>query len=347
MWAGRRDNSEVVRWLLTKSMTIRVGLVGTGYAARVRAEAFREDVRSRLVAVAGRDYLRTAEFAGQYGATPFERWQVLVNSGDVDLVVVATVSALHGDVVEAALEAGKHVVVEYPLSLELSQAERSLKLAAEKGLLLHVEHIELLGGLHQAMQTYLPEIGRAHYVNYRTLNPQHPAPTKWTYCLDLFGFPFCGALSRVHRLTNLFGAVAAVECATHMVPTETAETSSKYFKSILSSGRLRFENGVMAELTYGKGEQLWTARRDVEIQGSLGALCFVRNEGVLTTTTGSVPVAVAPRRGLFVKDTAAVLDYLTEGTRLYVSSEDSVYALKVGDAMRRASQSGRTVELPR
>ncbi|MGC1309047.1 MAG: Gfo/Idh/MocA family oxidoreductase [Phormidesmis sp.] len=323
-------------------MAVRVGIVGTGYAARVRAEALRSDVRSHPVAVAGNDFARTASFAETYGLEAIESWQSLLSDATIDLVVVATVSGLHGVIVEAALASGKHVVVEYPLSLDLAQARRLIEFAAQKDLLLHVEHIELLGGLHLAMREHLPRIGVPSYVNYRTLNPQHPAPRKWTYHRELFGFPFCGALSRVHRLTNLLGRVKAVSCCTRMV---TDEVDSAYFKSILSSARLEFENGVVAELTYGKGENLWSYSRTMEVQGSLGALRFVRDQGTLTMAQGDEAIAVAPRRGLFVKDTEMVLDYLTKQTPLYVSPAESLYALMVGDALRQASESGQPVNL--
>lgn len=321
-------------------MVIRVGLVGTGYAARVRAKALRSDARSELLAVAGRDAVRVCAFASEFGLQPMEDWHQLVNDTAIDLVVVATVSALHGRVVEAALEAGKHVVVEYPLSLELAQANRLLALAKRQGVLLHVEHIELLGGLHREMRSHLPKVGIPAYVNYRTLNPQHPAPQKWTYREDLFGFPFCGALSRVHRLTNLFGPVAAVDCCTRRA---FNEKNKPFLTNIISSGRLQFECGVVAELTYGKGEQLWVARRDVEIQGSLGALTFVRSNGQIKTATETALIEVAPRKGLFVQDTENVLSYLMEGSSLYVSAAESVYALRVGEALRQASETGQTV----
>lgn len=319
-------------------MNVRFGLIGTGYAAKVRAQALLADRRSHLTFVSGHQH--TTSFAATHGLQPIERWQQLVRHDEIDAVVVATVSALHGEIVECALEAGKHVVVEYPLSLNLDEARQLVALAQARNLLLHVEHIELLGGLHVAMRSHLSKIGVPSYVSYRTLNPQNPAPMKWTYNRALFGFPFCGALSRVHRLTNLFGRVSSVSCCTRFV---SSGIDPNYFRSVLSSARLEFENGVVAELSYGKGEDLWVYRREIEIQGSLGALAFVKNEGRLVTYNGIELIAVAPRKGLFVKDTSAVLDYLTEGEPLYVSAAESVYALTVGDALRRASESGNTV----
>jgi len=321
---------------------IRVGLVGTGYAAKVRAQALVADERSHLVSVAGRDLARTEDFAKTHGLQPLPSWQALLGDSTITMVVVATVSALHGDVVEAALLAGKHVVVEYPLSLDIAQAHRLAALAEQRELLLHVEHIELLGGLHVAMRSHLPMIGEVNYVNYRTINPQNPAPLKWTYQSELFGFPFCGALSRVHRLTDLFGRVARVDCCSQKA---SRDDNPAYFSRLLSSGRLLFESGVVAEVTYGKGEGLWRRCRDVEVQGRLGAISFTGNKGELITADGVRAISVAPRKGLFIKDTESVLDYLIEGTPLYVSVAQSVYALKVGDALRRASQSGQTVYL--
>ena len=322
-------------------MTIKVGIVGTGYAARSRAEALTDDQRSQPLLVAG--YCHTEEFARRYGLQAVKSWQQLVVDPRIDLVAVANVSSQHGEVVEAALQAGKQVVVEYPLSLDVTQAERLVRLAADRGLLLHVEHIELIGGLHRTMREYLPHVGVPTYVHYRTLNPQHPAPLKWTYRQDLFGFPFCGALSRVHRLTNLFGQVEQADCHTQIV---CHEPPCDYFKGILSSARLRFKSGLIAELTYGKGENLWVRRREIEVQGNAGALVFVGNEGTMTTAEGVKAITVAPRRGLFIQDTRMVLDYLTDCAPLYVSAAESVYALRVADALRRASQSGMTVALP-
>ncbi len=318
---------------------IRVGLVGTGYAANARAKSFLADGRSHLVSVSGDSANRTSKFAEQYDLRAMAHWQELIAEDSINLVVICTVSALHGEVAEAALNAGKHVVVEYPLSLDVEQAERLVRLATQKQLLLHVEHIELLGGLHLAMRSHLLEIGNPTYVGYRTINPQNPAPKKWTYQKALFGFPFCGALSRVHRLTNLFGRVKQVSCRTRILE----DTDDIYFRQILSSGRLQFESGLIAELVYGKGEGLWVYHREIEVQGDEGTLFFDRNEGTLTTAEETHAISVEPRRGLFMKDTQEVLDYLNEGTPLYVSAAESVYALRVGDALRRASSSNDTV----
>ena len=284
--------------------------------------------------VAGRDEIRTHAFASCYQLEPAKRWMDLVDDDRIDLVVVATVSALHGDVVEHALVVGKHVVGVYPLSLALAQAQRLLVLAAQRKRLLHVEHIELLGGLHRLMRSHLPLIGSPSYVNYRTLSAQRPAPMSWKYCPELFGFPFCGALSRVNRLTNLFGKVQSVSCE---MQTTRSAVDLNFYTNIVCSGRLLFESGLVAELTYGKGDRTWRTLRAIDVQGRDGSLTFVGNKGALTTNAGETHLEASPRKGLIALDTKGVLDYLSNGIPLYVSAEESFYALRVADALRSAA----------
>lgn len=318
---------------------IRVGLVGTGYAAKLRAEAFTGDARTQLIAVAGSTPERTISFSQTHQAEALSEWKQLVERPDVDLIVIGTINCAHGDVVRAALQADKHVVVEYPLALNVSEAEELIALAQAKGRLLHVEHIERLGGLHQALRQSLPRIGAVFYARYSTLNPQRPAPQKWTYQPQLFGFPLSGALSRVHRLADLFGTVATVSCQNRYWG------DSAFYKACICTAQLKFTSGVVAEVIYGKGETLWQAERKFEVHGEQGGLIFDGDQGQLIEADGTTPIEVGSRRGLFAKDTGMVVDYLTKGTPLYVSASESLYALKVADAARRSAETGQTVVL--
>jgi biliverdin reductase len=325
-------------------MTLGVGIVGTGYAARKRVEALKSDSRARIVAVAGRDPVRSHQFGQTHGLTVAETWQALVQADAVDLVIISTVNALHGPIAQAALTARKHVVVEYPLALDLAQAETLIQLAATHQRLLHVEHIERLGGLHQTTAAHLDQIGQPHYVNYRTLNPRRPAPQTWSYDVALSGFPLMAALSRIHRLTHLFGPVSQVFCQSHWQP-ENPTTARGTYHTCLCGAQLQFQSGLWAEVTYGKGEHLWAYSRRMEIQGSRGALIFDRDQGVLITEQGEHSLVVEPRQGLFAKDTSAVLNHLIEGASLYISPAESLYALKVADALRRSADTGMPLVL--
>lgn len=316
---------------------VKVGLVGTGYAAKLRAETLQKDDRAHLLAIVGHSPEKTAEFSQTYQAQVVTSQQ-LIERDDIDLVIISNINNQHGAIARAALQNHKHVVVEYPLSLNLTEAEELITLAQTQQKLLHVEHIELLGGLHQALKQNLPKIGTVFYARYTTINPQRPAPTKWTYNQELFGFPLCAALSRIHRFTDLFGTVAKVSCHSRYWGAE-----SEFYQACLCTAQLRFTNGVIAEVTYGKGETLWENKNKFEVHGEKGGLIFDNQEGILVQADETTPIEVGTRRGLFAKDTDMVLDCLFTGSPLYVTPEASLYALKVADAARRSAQTGETI----
>ncbi|MFB2969662.1 Gfo/Idh/MocA family protein [Aerosakkonema sp. BLCC-F183] len=330
--------SSPVYFFLT--IPIKVGLVGTGYAAKLRAETLQSDPRSHLVAVAGHTPEKTQAFGETYQVEVFLDWQQLLERRDLDLIIISSINSEHGAIARAALDAGKHVVVEYPLSLNPTEAAELIALAQRKGKLLHVEHIELLGGLHQALKQHLPEIGTTFYARYSTIDPKRPAPRRWTYNSALFGFPFSAALSRIHRLTDLFGTVATVSCQSRFWGKE-----SEFYTACLCTAQLRFTSGLIAEVTYGKGEIFWQAARPFEVHGEQGSLIFDGDNGQLVRGEETTPIEVGSRRGLFAKETAMVLDRLLEGKPLYVTPDASLYALKVADAARRSAETGQTIEI--
>lgn len=317
---------------------VRVGLVGTGYAAKLRAEALLHDDRSHLVAIVGHTPEKTEAFAKDYQTEAINSWHSLVEREDVDLVAICTINRDHGAIARTALSKGKHVIVEYPMSLDVTEAEELIALSKAQNKLLHVEHIELLGGVHQALKQHLPQVGQVFYARYNTINPQHPAPRKWTYNHELFGFPLIGALSRLHRLVDLFGKVVTVNCHNRFWETET-----EYYQSCFCVTQLSFSSGLLAQVIYGKGETLWKPERSFEVHGENGGLIIDGETGVLVQTGETKPIEIGTRRGLFAKDTTMVLDYLINGTPLYVSPEESLYTLKVADAARRSAQTGQTV----
>jgi biliverdin reductase len=320
---------------------IGIGLVGTGYAAKVRAEVINAESRATLIGVSGNTPEKLAAFVETHQTQAFADWQALVNSPDVNLVVISNLNSAHGAIVRAALFAKKHVVVEYPLTLSVSEAESLSALAKNQNCLLHVEHIELMGGMHQSLIEYLPKIGQPFYARYATIVPQHPAPKKWTFNHEMFGFPLMGALSRLHRFTHLFGEVASVSCRA----TYQASNEALYYSTCQCSGQFLFKNGLLLDVIYGKGESVWVPERKLEIQGSTGALVFDGDDGKLINAGGTHNLEVLGRKGLFARDMAAVLDHLFDQVPLYVTLQQSLYTMKVAEAAQRSAELGKTIDL--
>ena len=330
---------------MTRSFSItaplKVGIVGTGYTAKRRAEAIQADERSQLRFVTGNTPERTDEFCQTFGINSLTSWQQLVNHSDLDVVIIGTINRDHGLIAQAALQSGKHVIIEYPLALDYLVGKDLVELARKQNKLLHIEHIELLAGVHQALRRYLPEIGEVFYARYATIMPQNPAPRRWTYHQESFGFPLMAALSRLHRLTDLFGPVVSVTCQSRFW--DTPEPG--YFRACFCNAQLQFQNGLMADTVYAKGEICWQGDRSFVLHGDEGTLSFEGEQGKLIRGEETTDLEVGSRRGLFTLDTQKVLDHLFNGSPLYVQPEASLYALQVAEAAYQSSKQGKTIFL--
>jgi 2-hydroxy-4-carboxymuconate semialdehyde hemiacetal dehydrogenase len=121
---------------------MRLCFVGYGSIAQEHGRAFRRIPGVELAWVAGRDPDATAAFARAWG---FPHWTTDLDealAGEIDGVVITSPSDLHAAQAEAALRAGKHALVEIPLSTDLAASERVAALARETGLRVQVAHTQ-------------------------------------------------------------------------------------------------------------------------------------------------------------------------------------------------------------
>jgi UDP-N-acetyl-2-amino-2-deoxyglucuronate dehydrogenase len=113
------------------------GIVGCGWVSPTHAVGARalagEGVR--LVAVADADAARAHELADRYGSPDVHRdYLELLARDDVDAVSICLPDHLHRDAALAAAEAGKHVLCEKPLALDLPEAAEMVEAFDERGL---------------------------------------------------------------------------------------------------------------------------------------------------------------------------------------------------------------------
>jgi predicted dehydrogenase len=114
---------------------IRLGIVGTNYGRTVQLPAFRADSRCQVVALAGRDAARTAEFAGAADiAKGYGGWRALVEDPDVQAIAIATLPTVQAQIATAALALGKPVFIEKPMAGDLTAARAMLRQAKLSGL---------------------------------------------------------------------------------------------------------------------------------------------------------------------------------------------------------------------
>ena len=106
---------------------IRVGVVGTGFAASSHLDALSRLPEVEVTGIAGSTPEKGRAAADRFGlARGYRHWQELVSAGDVDAVHNCTPNYLHAEVTSGALSAGKHVLAEKPLAMD-SDETRALR----------------------------------------------------------------------------------------------------------------------------------------------------------------------------------------------------------------------------
>ena len=116
--------------------TIGWGVLGPGRIARTFVRDLRLVPEARLAATGSRSLERAQAFAAELGGTAHGSYAELVADPAVDVVYVASPHSAHEEHTMLALEAGKHVLCEKPMTLDAASTERLFTAARERGLFL-------------------------------------------------------------------------------------------------------------------------------------------------------------------------------------------------------------------
>ncbi|HVD24677.1 MAG TPA: Gfo/Idh/MocA family oxidoreductase [Gaiellaceae bacterium] len=118
-------------------MTVSWGLVSTApINLKIIAAAERSEL-AQVIAVGSRDTARAESYAREHGIDRgYGRYETLLEDDEVDAVYISLPNGLHVEWTIRALEAGKHVLCEKPMSRHLDEVERAFDLAESRGLVL-------------------------------------------------------------------------------------------------------------------------------------------------------------------------------------------------------------------
>ena len=120
---------------------VNIGLIGYGFMGRAHSNAYRRvanffpnEHQPVLKGVCGRDSEKVAEFAKTWGYESTETdWRKLIERDDIDAIDICTPNNTHKEMAIAALEAGKMVLCEKPLSMNVAEGEEMVAAAEKAG----------------------------------------------------------------------------------------------------------------------------------------------------------------------------------------------------------------------
>jgi predicted dehydrogenase len=209
--------------------TLRIGVVGVGHIGGNHARIYAEMRGAQFTAIYDIDETRAREIAAKFNvqaAHSLDEFSALV-----DAASVATPTHSHFNVGRALLGQGKHLLIEKPIAEKTSDAHELAHLAAEKGLVLQVGHVERFNPVLSALEQRLTH---PRFIEAHRLSPYPNRSTDIGVVLDLMIHDLEIILHLVHAPVENIDAVG--------VPVLSKGED-------IANARLRFAGGCIANIT--------------------------------------------------------------------------------------------------
>ncbi len=141
---------------------VRIGVIGLGIMGQQYLKIYSALPQAEVAAVADVDEERLRQVAEQFGIAPqYTDYRRMIEEAALDAVVVATPDFAHFEPARAVLQAGKHCLIEKPITTSVAEADELLGLARQSGSKVQVAYNHRwLGPYHYGKQAILKgEIG--------------------------------------------------------------------------------------------------------------------------------------------------------------------------------------------
>ena len=148
-------------------MSVRVGLIGAGMIAQMTGREFAANPDAELVAIADPSAERAAALAGMYGIeNVLDDGHALLSRDDIDAGYIAVPNCFHAEYAIAALDAGKHTLLEKPFAMNLTEANAVAEAAARSNASFMVGMNQRFGANAQAAKSMVArgDIGEVFHV---------------------------------------------------------------------------------------------------------------------------------------------------------------------------------------
>ncbi len=129
---------------------LKVGVVGTGHMGTYHINTLSTIPGISFEAICDVNETKLKELSNKYNINYYTDYKKFLSK--VDAVVVAVPTFLHYKFASEALNAGKHVLLEKPMTKTIYFAEKLFEIARKKNLILQVGHVERFNGAVQEVQ---------------------------------------------------------------------------------------------------------------------------------------------------------------------------------------------------
>lgn len=308
---------------------IRVGVVGTGSIGKNHARIMAELPDVDFTAILEPNPATAAEITERFGVRAVSSLEEFIPL--VDAATIATPTPLHFPIASQLLEAGKHCLVEKPITENTRDAKALADLASRAGLVLQVGHIErfnpVLGALEQRLT-------RPQFIEAHRLSPYPGRSIDIGVVLDLM----------IHDL----------EIVLHLV-----RSPVKYVDAVgvpvlsrgedIANARIRFENGCVANLTASRISPEKMRKIRVFQNDAYLSLDYQSQSGEIYRLAGGQigrEVVEVEKGEPLKRELAAFVQCAREGTQPKVSGYAAAAALELAIEITRQIEDNAPMERP-
>ncbi|MCG8651475.1 MAG: Gfo/Idh/MocA family oxidoreductase, partial [Pirellulales bacterium] len=129
---------------------LRIAVIGAGHLGRIHAKLLGQVDGAKLVAISDPFEAARAQAAEQFSVPTYADYRECLP--EIDAAVIASPTQSHAEIAKTMLKAGKHLLVEKPLTVQGEDAQRLAMLAASRRLTLQVGHVERFNPAFTALE---------------------------------------------------------------------------------------------------------------------------------------------------------------------------------------------------
>ncbi len=341
-------------------MSIGWAIISCGDFAESRgAPGINQAEGAELVAVYSRDQGRGEAFAEKHGAkTAYTSVEDVLSDSRIDAVYITSPNHLHAEYTKMAANAGKHVLVEKPLSLNVAEGVEVLQVCRDRGVKVgaglhlrhHPGHIEtrrlVADGALGTVALAQAQIGQGERGNV------HPEPRAglrdwWTHP-ELVGGAFAMLTIGVHAIDDLQFLLG--QQVVEIAAITDGQTSERPLEN-LATMCLRFDGGTIGTMCCGM--RLPEFQNDVALYGSEGKVMlsdgsWPRLQGELRVSSETVNTTVAYEPDYVYLVKRNIEDFqqaIAEDREPAASGAHGLKSVQLTEGMVESAKTGRTVKL--
>jgi predicted dehydrogenase len=342
---------------MSDEKALGVGIVGTGWVSAEHIRAFERNPSTRVTAICSRQRERARAKAESLGLTrcrPYDDYEAMLRDPEVQIVSICTPHHLHAEQGIQAARAGKHLLVEKPIALELTQLRSLERAVREAGVRSVVSFVLRWNPLFKIIKAMLAEriIGEIFYAEVDYLHGIGPwyLQYAWNIRKEIGGSSLLTA--GCHAVDGLRWFLDREAVEIFAMANCSKGNPLKYEYEPNSVTLIRFADGVIGKVA-SSVECAMPYVFNIELLGEEGT---IRNNQVFSrkwpgqTGWATIPT-VLPDSGdvshhPFAGEVDHLVDCIQRGVESHVNVADAVKTHEICLATEVSAHSGKPVSLP-